>query len=238
MSIAIALLSAWPFEVEANASDGQIIVSRQENSIDVFFKITGEALTSLTNEDTSFLFDEVGRIDINGFRQDTAPWGDQVFADVSFIVGGRLADAEAISLMMHEKGEPIPFMTPWDALTAVTICIAPANTPPLSLEETQSYLGFSIYPIDGQEDLQLQFPLTGRNPVTFDVSTFFDGELVTQDFVTLSDGGLLHIHYMPRSETLVPTFYFQILLLLLTAVHGVVLVGGLNQRARSPLYDL
>ena len=220
-----------------SATDGQIIVSRQENAIDVFFSLPGHLLPSLAGNDETLLFNSKKQINLNDFRQDTAPWGDQAFEKVIFFVGGSIVNAQAISLMMHEASQPINFNTPWDALTAVTICIAPANTPPLQLEETQSYLGFSLYPVDGREELQLDFPLTERDTLLFEVSTFVDGELVAQTATALADGGSMRLRYFSDESILMKTTFNQIFLILFTIGYGFLMVATLARSSRSPLFD-
>ncbi|MEO0931838.1 MAG: hypothetical protein AAFY14_14515 [Pseudomonadota bacterium] len=99
-----------------------MIINRGDVSIDVFVKMPGGVVAPLTGHLPDFQPDDGGMIDIRSFRTDTAPLGDQAFAAISFTIDATPAHAEAMGMMVHPITDAIPFTTPWDALTAVTLC--------------------------------------------------------------------------------------------------------------------
>ena len=220
--IILACLNLFPTGLWSDVNDGRIIISRQDKTIDVFVTLPGDMLEQLTGTGVDFLTNDDGKIDLNSFRVDTAPLGDRAFAPVIFGVGGDIVDAQAIALMMHAKDDKVPFDTPWDALTAVTLCIAPEDAGPAPLAQVQAYVGLSLYPVAGMEDLHISFPQTHRADMRFDVLTFVDGSLVSHGPRVLPDGGTLTFEGA-LIELRVPGHALWLIMCLVVALFGGVL---------------
>lgn len=195
--------------LSADQSDGRIIVNRQDQSIDIYWLIPGEQLHSLTGTYPAFLMTDQGLIDLDTFRVDTAAYGDQLFELVQFTLNDQPVNAEAVSLTMHGDDDPlVPFDTPWDALTAVTLCTAPENSPLRRIETVRTYIGFSLYPVDELGDIAITPPVTQRGDLRFEVLEYANWQHIGERVVTLKDGEALRMTFdLQRSVTTSSLFW-------------------------------
>ena len=188
-----------PMPLWADQSDGRVIISRQHQSIDIYWQVPGEQLHPLTGADPAFLMTDAGLIDLDTFRVDTAAYGDQLFELVQFTLNDQPVKAESISLTMHGDDDPlVPFDTPWDALTAVTLCTAPENSPHRRIEMVRTYVGFSLYPVDERGNIAIIPPVTQRGDLRFEVLEYANGQRIAERLVTLKDGDALRFAFNPQ----------------------------------------
>jgi len=237
ITIILVWLYIMPVNLWADVVDGQIIVSRQNNTIDVFLSLPGDRLESLTGVDASFLTDAQGGINFNDFRTDTAPLGDRVFDKVSFSVGEHPVDAQAIALMMHDQDLNVPFATPWDAMTAVTLCIAPVDAAPTALDQVQSYVGLSLYPVAGMDTLKVAFPPTRGQQMQYDVLTFVNGALQSRKPLVLDAGGVVRFD-MPSAYPGWHGVLISLCLIIVVMFWGALVLRRAIMTETSPLFDL
>lgn len=239
LQLLICSVMLWfvPLVASAQVVNGTIIVARGDRAIDVFVTVSGDVLQPLTGVDTSFLTRGDGTVDLQSFRVETAPLGDRVFGPVDFVVGGTPVDAEAISLMMHLKDDGVAFATPWDAITAVTLCLATFDTPYPAIADTQSYLGYSIYPVDGMASLAIELPATGRDILRFAVLEYAHGNLLSRNVVSVADGAVLSLTAVSGLWGWAGASLYSILALLITAILAAATLVHLIQTQRSPIFS-
>lgn len=228
------MLNLFPIMSIAAPLDGTIIINRSAKSIDVFLTMSGDTLTPLTGTNTAFLTRSDGTVRLRDFRVETATFGDRVFAPVRFSVESNPVNAQAIALMLHTKDGNIPFGTPWDAMMAVTLCSVNYSDDFPTLANVQSYLGYSLYPVDGTASLRIIFPQTGRADLQFEMLEFMDGDLIARRTLTLGDDADIYLN-VPSDSSRTP-----MALILLVAIIGVCAIAMARQSSTtltSPLFD-
>ena len=238
LSLAVVFFIGFlPIAALARDADATMIINRGEVSIDVFVKMPGGMVASVSGRLPDFQPDDGGIIDLRNLRTDTAPLGDQTFATVSFEVDAAPVHAEAMGMMVHPITDAIPFTTPWDALTAVTLCSFDDAPQLFQISDLYVYAGHSIYPTNGYGDLWIKLPETGRDDIRFHVLTFSKGELVAQGVQVVADGGtLLNSGIANRNEP-VGQPYVLLKMLLIAAVLGAVVFRAALRDLRSPLFE-
>ncbi|MDX8350702.1 hypothetical protein SLH49_22155 [Cognatiyoonia sp. IB215446] len=238
LSLAIVFFFGFlPMAALARDADATMIINRSDVSIDVFVRIPGGIVVPLTGYLPDFPSDDGGMLDIRSFRADTASLGDQAFAPISFTIDATPAHAEAMGMMVHPITDAIPFTTPWDALTAVTLCSFDDVPQLFQISDLHMYAGHSIYPTNGYGDLRIKLPETGRDDIRFHVLTFSGGELVSQGVHVVADGGtLLNSGIAKRNEPVGRSFAL-LNMLLVAAVLGAVVLRAALRDLRSPLFE-
>ncbi|WP_320242233.1 hypothetical protein [Cognatiyoonia sp. IB215182] len=221
----------------ARDADATMIINRGDVSIDVFVKMPGGIVAPLTGHLPGFLRDDNSMIDLRDFRTDTAPLSEQAFAPISFTNDAASAHAEAMGMMVHPITDAIPFATPWDALSAVTLCSFDDVPQFFHISDLHFYAGYSIYPTNGYGDLRIKLPETGRNDIRFQVRTFSGGELVTQGVHVVADGGTLLNSVMAKGNESVRRSFTRLNMLLVAAVLGAVLLRAALRDLCSPLFE-
>ncbi len=130
---------------------------------------TQQALELLDMPQGLFLNEE-GLVDFGAFRAGTVDAAGTLWQGVEAQIDGAQVSFEPMSLMLHPEEDKIPFETPWDGLTAVSVCATEGGTAPL--DETRLYLAMIAYADQTQGDLTLKLAAAPKQPVPFNVHDF------------------------------------------------------------------
>lgn len=153
---AVALCAVGPSAGAAEQID--LIVDRGTRGIEMFLGMPARTAITRFGLDPELLTGAGGVVDFAEFSGGTWDIGDHLLADVDVRIGGAAAGFEATSLMVHLNEQRLPFLTPVDGLTAISVCgVAQPATPP-TLDDLYLYAGFVAYPPDTQAPLQFTLP--------------------------------------------------------------------------------
>ncbi|MEM9280107.1 MAG: hypothetical protein AAGA76_16210 [Pseudomonadota bacterium] len=171
-----------------------LVVNRDEDSVAYFISMPATAIEPILAADSASLFSDRGAVPIDDFRiKGSFELGDQLFSEVSGAVAatGQSVEFESMSMMVHPIDEPQPFFSPWDAITATSVCNVDYARSDLVPEALQLYYGAFATDVLADQEVSLNFPKTGRNALKIDVFHYFDGSYVGKDTALLTDGGTL-----------------------------------------------
>jgi hypothetical protein len=136
--------------------------------------------------------DEQGHVPFDQFNEGTWLLGDALLAavDVESEAASPL-DLQAMSLMVHPAGLPVPFTDSIDAVAAISICSVAAPPDDLRLSDARIYVGYIAYTDDPMQRFSFALPdaiaMEGA-PVGLQVRDRGDGrEVFLDQTVTISD---------------------------------------------------
>jgi hypothetical protein len=134
----------------------QIIIARTDHSVELFVALPALQALELFNAPQGMFLNEDGLVDFDAFRAGTADTAEALWQGVEARIGQAKVSFEPMSLMLHPQEDQLPFTSPWDGLTAVSVCSSEGGT--ATLEETVLYLAMIAYTDQAQGDLTLKFP--------------------------------------------------------------------------------
>ncbi len=135
-----------------------LIVDRGPRAVEVFLAMPVSTAVTRFGLNPDLLKGPGGVVDFADFSGGTWDIGDALLAGVDVRIGRAPAGFEATSLMVHLKDQPLPFQTPFDGLTAISVCgVAQPVTPP-TLDDLYLYAGFVAYPPNAEAPLRFDLP--------------------------------------------------------------------------------
>ncbi|WP_417210862.1 hypothetical protein [Antarctobacter sp.] len=142
----------------ALADQIEVIVDRGMRGIEMFLAMPARTAVTRFGLTPELLTGPDGKVNFADFSGGTWDIGDALLAGVDVRIGHAPAGFEATSLMVHLKDQPLPFQTPFDGLTAISVCgVAQPETPP-ALDDLYLYAGFVAYPPDADAPLRFDLP--------------------------------------------------------------------------------
>lgn len=136
----------------------ELIVDRGTRGIEIFLGMPARTAITRFGLDPALLTGMGGAVNFADFSGGTWDIGDHLLAGVDVRIGRAAAEFEATSLMVHLNEQRLPFETPIDGLTAISVCgVAQPATPP-TLDDLYLYAGFVAYPPNAQAPLQFTLP--------------------------------------------------------------------------------
>ncbi|MEL6410821.1 MAG: hypothetical protein AAFS08_16145 [Pseudomonadota bacterium] len=169
-----------------------LIVNRDHDSAVYYLAMPADDITGLLATDPHLVFSDNGAVPIDQFRQyGSFELADEVFAKVTGTAGEKQLSFEAMSMMVHPLDQPQPFATPWDGVTAISVCTVDYGRDSLFPSGLQLYYGAYTDGIKPDEPLKISFPATGREAFPIVVHRFHEGRHLGTDRAVLEDGGTL-----------------------------------------------
>lgn len=182
--------------LSARASDVTVIVNVSDNGAAYYVSLPATEIENILGTNPDLLFSDEGSVPIDEFRLNGSfELGDQVFERIEGRVEGEMAVFETMSMMVHPLDDPAPFQTPWDAVTATSVCIVDYAEDQLTPEWLQLYYGSYAHQVNGTSGLDLTFPQTGREPVDVTLHLYRDGDYLRREQAILADGGTLNVSF-------------------------------------------
>lgn len=194
-SILVLLMSLIPSFVMASGDAYlTLIVNRDDDSAVYYLAMPSEDIPELLATDLSLVFSDGGAVPIDEFREyGSFELADEVFANVKGKAGDRTLNFEAMSMMVHPLDSPQPFATPWDGVTAISVCTVDYEKDALLPAGLQLYYGAYTDGLTPEEPLSIAFPATGREAFPIVIHRYQDGVHQSTDRAVLEDGGTLVI---------------------------------------------
>ena len=172
-SIVTVLSAITVASAAAAGPDLRLVIDRQETSIEVFAALDADDSHGIFGTDASGLAAEDGRIYYGAFRKTgTYDFASDLISGVSMTVDGKTAELDAMSVMVHPDDLILPFVTPFDAVLAMSVCNVNDPDSPPTLDSLRLYSGFVAYPVEGWEAFSLNLPATV--PLEIEVTTYVD----------------------------------------------------------------
>lgn len=196
--VMILAVGLWNHKITAatDVQDLAIIVHQDGTDVELFFSMPAVAMNHLFGKDLTALFSDNGKVPLERFREfGSFDLADTLFTQLRAKSGGEIVPLEAMSLMVHPKDIWLPFETPFDGTTAVSVCAFDYLTQRLKPETSRLFYGAFASGVSERATFQLTFPKTGRRQVTVQVRAYLDGEHVKTDHVQLDDGGTISIEW-------------------------------------------
>lgn len=170
-----------------------LIVDRTGRGIEVFFGMPATVAISRFGLAAEQLEGSDGGVDFAAFSEGTWDIGDALLKGVDVRIAGVEAGFEATSLMVHLKDQRLPFRSPLDALTAISVCgVAPPDTPP-ALDDLYLYAGFVAYPQDTAGNLRFVLPNRPGDTLLVQVRQFGAGHAGAARVMQIKSGASLVI---------------------------------------------
>ncbi|MEM6944526.1 MAG: hypothetical protein AAF565_12320 [Pseudomonadota bacterium] len=198
-----AVLGAAAEPVVGERATLTMIVDRSDGDMVYYLLMPAEQIVPLLNTDPELVFSANGAVPIDAFRREGSfDLADDVFRGVrSNRPDGALA-FYSMSLMLHPKGEPMPFDTPFDGLTAISVCTVDYAFDAFVPGDLDLYYGAYAYEVADDETVTLTFPETGRAALDVVIRQYVDGRFVTEETAVLEDGGTLAL--APAAQSAMP----------------------------------
>jgi hypothetical protein len=131
-----------------------VIVSRGAESVEFYLSISPADAPGWLGGGLDALAPD-GVVPMDVVRRDgTAAAADAMIASTTLAVGGAPVELQAMSVMVHPEGTPLPFETPIDAQMAMSVCTAPDLVAGSMLGDLRAYAGYHAYPVDGTSTLE------------------------------------------------------------------------------------
>lgn len=189
--ICTALATAAP------ALDVELIVDRDERTIELFMSLPGEAITPLFAVEPKGLVSLDGTVTFDDLRIGTAAQADWLIQKTAFRVAGEPAVFEAMSMMVHPKEDRLPFLDPIEGSIAMSVCNVP-DPGPLTLDLLHTYAGFIAYPTKGYGALALDLPTS--ETLTLTVHEYDRGEFLRKSEILLAPGETLSLEAVSLTD--------------------------------------
>lgn len=173
-----------------------LIVNRDDNNVSYFLSMPADEIAPLLGTDPTILFSNDGAVPIDEFRYSGSfEQGDELFARVSgkLMQTGEKLDIETMSMMVHPTNQPQPFQSPWDAITATSVCNVDYAPDELLPGVLQLYYGGFASDVPTDATISLSFPATGRDDFKVDLLYYYDGYYQGKHTAVLTDGGALEL---------------------------------------------
>jgi len=167
----------------ATADPMRLIVNRKPNSIAIYLAMPLPEFKQRFGGLPEQMQAGPSGLDIDPLREGTVESVDWLIARSQAHLGGEPATLEPLSAMVHPTALALPFSTPRDGTTAVSVCTAP-TTEPLPLSEFTFYGGLFLYPVDGRKALDLRL---GKDA---------DGEAMVSEYWDWQPVGASQIYHM------------------------------------------
>ncbi|KHQ54544.1 hypothetical protein OA50_01140 [Mameliella alba] len=195
----------------------ELIVARDDRSVEIFMGMPVLTAVDTFGLDAGMLIGPDGRVPFESLQEGTWQIADALWERVEARIAGQTATFEGMSLMVHPLNQPLPFVTPLNGLTAISVCGVPAPEAPRGLRDLYLYAGFVAYPDDPGAPITLRLP----NPKGLDLMVRehgFGGPLRDRH-VHLSPGKPLELA-VPRGPVAVPV---AVMVVVMVAVSGLFL---------------
>ncbi|MBY6116607.1 hypothetical protein KUW09_20080 [Mameliella alba] len=177
----------------ALAAQVELIVDRSASAVEVFFGMPAQTAVSAFGMAPGLLTDAEGEVHFEDFRQGTWDLGDALLQAVETRIGGQAARFEATSLMVHLQDQRLPFQTPLDGLTAISVCGVTAPDVPPRLNDLYLYSGFVSYPPDPRGGLEFAIPGISGQGLEVALTVYGTDGGVTRQDVWLAPGEALNV---------------------------------------------
>ena len=178
------------------AADLSLIVDRSDRGVEMFVKLaTAQTEDLLAPFPAHFLADD-GQVDIGPFRDGTYEEGDELWAQVRTVIGGKEAEVEAMSMMVHPDNLPVAFNDPVDGLIAMAVCTVTDPDARFAVEELSTYAGFIAWDVAGHDRVQISFPTA----MDVEVTEFFEGREIYKAALTVGPDVPLELDAVNRWE--------------------------------------
>lgn len=179
--------------MSATAEQIDLIVDRGVRGVEIFLGMPASTAVTRFGLDPDDLTGPDGTIDFTAFTVGTWDIGDALLDGVEIRIGTEAAGFEATSLMVHLKDQRLPFKTPLDGLTAISVCgVLPPETPP-ALDDLYLYAGFVAYPQDTGADLRFDLPEEPGDGLSVTVREYGAGHTGQPQVVRVAPGEALVI---------------------------------------------
>lgn len=179
------------------------IVDRSDGDMAYYMSMSAEHIVPLLDADPALVFSNSGAVPIETFRREGSfDLADEVFRHVR---SDRPAGANAfysMSLMLHPTDFPLPFETPFDGLTAVSVCTVDYDFSTFAPGDLNLFYGAYAYEVAPTEAVSLTFPATGRETLDVVIRHYTDGRFVGEERASLADGGTLT--FAPQDDPMLP----------------------------------
>lgn len=146
---------------QAVADQVELIVSRDDRSVEIFLGMPALTAVEGFGLDPRLLTGPDGPVPFERLQEGTWQIADALLDSVEARIGGQAAGFEGMSLMVHPLDRPLPFVTPLDGMTAISVCGVPAPEAPRGLQELYLYAGFVAYPDDPGAPITLRLSNPG-----------------------------------------------------------------------------
>ena len=143
---------------QAVADQVDLIVSRDDRSVEIFLGMPALTAVEGFGLEARLLTGPDGSVSFERLQQGTWHIADALLERVEARIGTQAAGFEGMSLMVHPLDQPLPFVTPLDGLTAISVCGVPAPEAPRGLQDLYLYAGFVAYPDDPSAPITLRLP--------------------------------------------------------------------------------
>ncbi|MEM9031271.1 MAG: hypothetical protein AAGB18_01380 [Pseudomonadota bacterium] len=177
-------------ELNAESAPFEIIVDRKGNAIEVFVAADTATLKSAYSAVPPGLLDDNGLVNTSVFRNVSADVGDWIAEHWSVEVAGESVEIEAMAVMVHPSGDYLPFDHPLSAYTAISVCSVPEDAPAIRPEDTRTYAGFIIYPVEADADIRFDLNPQGDGANAVRLAEFRDWEPIGAPRIIASGGDL------------------------------------------------
>ncbi len=173
-------------------ADIALIVDRDEEAVSLFLSLPLDGLEPALGLPSEALRDSSGLFPIGVFQQEgTAALAADVIAGVDLSLDGRAAEFPPMSMMLHERALSLPFETPLDGWTAMSVCGVDGPDGAAADSDVQLYAGYTAYPASGDAVLRLALP--NDAPVELTVRDHWAGQVLAERRMTLLPGETLDL---------------------------------------------
>ncbi|SNS66550.1 hypothetical protein [Antarctobacter heliothermus] len=200
----------------------EVIVDRGTRGIEIFLGMPARTAITRFGLNAEFLTGPGGAVDFADFSGGTWDIGDHLLAGVDVRIGKAEAGFEATSLMVHLKDQRLPFLTPIDGLTAISVCGVAQPAIPPTLDDLYLYAGFVAYPPDALAPLRFTLPQAPGEALSVTLREYGPGHAGTPRRLQLAPGEPLILGTQGRS-------FFGVAILAVVALIAVVALRGFRR---------
>lgn len=188
---AACLVVAGP--VVAQAQDVTILLDRTDRAVELFVEMPARMAVDAFGLAPDQLTGPTGTVDFVGFREGTWDIGDALFANIKAQIGDEAAVFEGMSVMVHLADQRLPFETPLDGLTAISVCgVQPPETPP-TLDDLYLYAGLIAFTDTPEAPLRLDLPADRQGAIEVRVRDYQPGKPAIEETLAVAPGAPLII---------------------------------------------
>lgn len=215
-------LSLWLIisgTVSGLADDLRVVVNRNDTVATLYLSMSVPTLDAAFGPTAATVIPPGQIATLNEMKEAVSTRAARLLADTTLRIDGQRVQFEPMSMVIHPKGETLPFDTPWLASVAASVCTEPDGSVP-SRNQMIVYAGFVTKGVDGTGEITMELPITAPDDLTFQVADYVRGirqslrkETVgSLRIVTLGQGS-----DRPKAYAIMP-FAFIAFVLLVTAL--------------------
>ncbi|MEM8556069.1 MAG: hypothetical protein AAGF71_14740 [Pseudomonadota bacterium] len=126
-----------------------LIMDRKADSTELFFMVSIPELHAMFGSLPDRIGPVDGALDARTLLTGTYDVGSWMAERLQVTFDGLEVDIDAMSVMVHPDTLPLPFETPLDGYTAISVCTAPVGAEPVPVQDLTLYAGFivdGVYP--------------------------------------------------------------------------------------------